>query len=355
MVTSRLSDRSRGILAALVAEYVETGEPVASATLVKRGGFGLSSATVRNVLASLEEQGHVYQPHTSAGRVPTDLGYRCYVDMLLETRRPGRSPGVEAQLLAQARNPSLMGEALTTVSHVLSEASHHVGFAVPPQADEVVFQRIDFVPLAETKVLVVVVMSGGQVSNKVVDIGERLQMSDLHQAANYLNEQFAGLSLGDVRTAVLSRMAEERTLYDALLSRALRLADSTFAGLSEPQVLFIEGAASLVEETEEGGRVSLGTLRTLLTMMEEKHRLVRLLTEYMEGPGLTVIIGTEHSAPDLREVSLVATTYNDGGRRGAIGVIGPTRMKYSRAISIVDSAGRAVTRLLQHGGWSQTP
>jgi heat-inducible transcriptional repressor len=355
MITSRLSERSRRILAALVAEYVETGEPVASATLVRRGGFGLSSATVRNVLSSLEEQGYVYQPHTSAGRVPTDLGYRCYVDMLLETRRPGRSPGMEAQLLAQAGSPTLMGDALTTVSHVLSEASHHVGFAVPPQSDEAAFQRIDFVPLSETKVLVVVVMRGGQVSNKVVDIGETLQMSDLYQAANYLNEQFAGLPLSAVRAAVVARMAEERTLYDALLSRALRLAEYTFTGLSEPQVLFIEGAASLVEETDEGGRVSLGTLRTLLTMIEEKHRLVRLLTEYMEGPGLMVIIGTEHSAPDLREVSLVATTYTDGDRLGAIGVIGPTRMKYSRAISIVDSAGRAVTRLLQQGAWSQTP
>jgi heat-inducible transcriptional repressor len=355
MITSRLSDRSRRILAALVAEYVETGEPVASATLVRRGGFGLSSATVRNVLSSLEEMGYVRQPHTSAGRVPTDLGYRCYVDLLLESRRPGRAPGVEAQLLAQAGGPGLMGDALTTVSHVLSEASHHMGFAVPPQSDEVAFQRIDFVPLAETKVLVVVVMRGGHVSNKVVDIGERLQLSDLYQAANYLNEQFAGMPLSEVRVAVVARMAEERTLYDSLLSRALRLAESSFAGLTEPQVLFIEGAASLVDASEEGGRVSLGTLSTLLRMIEEKHRLVRLLTEYMEGPGLTIIIGTEHSEPDLREVSLVATTYSDGDHLGAIGVIGPTRMKYSRAISIVDSAGRAVTRLLQHGGWGQTP
>ena len=180
-------------------------------------------------------------------------------------------------------------------------------------------------------------------------------MSDLHQAANYLNEQFAGLPLDDVRAAVLERMAEERTLYDALLSRALRLAESTFAGLSEPRVLFIEGAASLLEESEERRPVSLGTLRTLLQMIEEKHRLVRLLNEYMDGPGLTVVIGAEHTEPDLREVSLVASTYDDGDRRGAIGVIGPTRMRYSRAIAIVDSAGRAVSRLLQHGSWSQTP
>ena len=351
MPIPRLSDRSRRILAALVGEYVETGEPVASATIARLGGFGLSPATVRNVLAALEEQGYLYQPHTSAGRVPTDLGYRCYVDMLLESRRPGRAPSVEAQLLAHAPNPAQMGDALTTVSHVLSEQSHHIGFAVAPQGEDAAFQRIDFVPVSDTRVLVVVVMEGGQVSNKVVDIGETLQTSDLSQAANYLNEEFAGRPLSEVRASVAHRMVEERTLYDALLSRALRLASSTFAEMSRPRTLFIEGTASLADETAEGGLVSLGTLRTLLRMIEEKNRLVRLLTEYMEGPGLTVIIGTEHSEADLREVSLVASTYTDGDRMGAIGVIGPTRMKYSRAISIVDSAGRAVTRLLQQGGW----
>jgi heat-inducible transcriptional repressor len=343
------------MLAALVGEYVETGEPVASATLVKRGGFGVSSATVRNVLASLEEQGYVYQPHTSAGRVPTDLGYRCYVDMLMDGRRPGRAPGIEAQVLASAADTTLMNVALTRVSHLLSEASHHVGFAVSPDCDAAAFQQIDFVPLADTRILVVMVTRGGQVSNKVVDIGERLALGDLHQAANYLNDQFRGLPLSQVRAAVLERLAEERTLYDALLSRALRLAQSTFTGLAESSALFIEGAATLVEESEEGGRVSLGTLRTLLKMIEEKHRLVRLLTEYMEGPGLTVIIGTEHAAQDLREFSLVAASYTDGDRRGAIGVLGPTRMRYTRAIAIVDSAARAVSRLLQQGGWNQTP
>ena len=155
MHTSRLSDRSRRILAALVAKYVETGEPVASGTLVRGGGLDLSSATVRNVLTSLEEQGYVYQPHTSSGRVPTDLGYRCYVDMLLESRRPARVPGIEAQLLAHTGGTRLMNEALTTASHVLSEASHHVGFALAPAGEESAFQRVDFVPLADTRILVV--------------------------------------------------------------------------------------------------------------------------------------------------------------------------------------------------------
>jgi heat-inducible transcriptional repressor len=349
---SRLSERSRRILAALVSEYVETGEPVASQTLVARGALGVSSATVRNVLAALEEQGYLYQPHTSAGRVPTDLGYRCYVDTLLENRRPGRTSQVEAQLFAQTSRLPLMDEALTTITHLLSETSHHVGFAVVPGTEDSAFERIDFVPLAETKVLVVVVTRGSHVSNKVVDIGEHLTLDELHQAANYLNDQFAGRPLDDVRTIVLARLAEERTLYDALLSRALRLAQTTFDGIAAQHALFIEGAATLLEQSEGG--VSLATLRTLLKMIEEKNRLVRLLTEYMEGPGLTVVIGGEHTAPDLREFSLVTATYDAGDRRGSIGVLGPTRMRYSRAISVVDSAARAVTRLLQHGGLGRT-
>lgn len=348
MATSRLSERSRRILAALVSEYVETGEPVASQTLVTKGALGVSSATVRNVLAALEEQGYAYQPHTSAGRVPTDLGYRCFVDTLLENRRLGRAPNVEAQLLAHARRSPLVDDAMSTVTHVLSEASHHLGFAVVPESDTSAFERIDFVPIAESKILVIVVTRGGHVSNKVVDIGERLSLDDLHQAANYLNEQFAGRPLGEVRSVVIERLAEERTLYDALLSRALRLAQTTFEGMGAQPALFIEGAATLIEQTEGG--VSLGTLRTLLKMIEEKNRLVRLLTEYMEGPGLTVVIGGEHKNPDLREFSLVTTTYTAGDQRGSIGVLGPTRMRYSRAISVVESAARAVTRLMQQGG-----
>lgn len=348
MPIARLSDRSRQILAALVSEYVETGEPVASQAVVTRGGLGLSSATVRNVLAALEEQGYLYQPHTSAGRVPTDLGYRCYVDLLLESRRPGRAAQVEAQLLARASHVPLMDEALTVVTHLLSEASHHVGFAVTPDAEDAAFDQIDFVPLADRKVLVVVVRGGSNVSNKVIDIGERMTGDELRQAANYLNRHLAGRPLTEVRAIVMARLAEERTLYDVLLSRALRLAQTTFEETSTRHELFIEGAATLLEQGEGG--VSIGTLQTLLRMIEEKKRLVLLLTEYMEGPGVTVVIGGEHTVPDLREFSLVTATYEAGSRRGSIGVLGPTRMRYARAIAVVDGAARAVTRLLQQGG-----
>jgi heat-inducible transcriptional repressor len=266
--------------------------------------------------------------------------------MLLENRRPGRAAGLEAQLLAQTGSAPLMEAALTSATHVLSEASHHIAFALAPDTRRADFERIDFVPLEGTRILVVVVMRGGQITNKIVDIGERLPLEELHKAANYLNEEFAGSPLDEVRTGIVTRLAQERTLYDQLLSRALRLAQSTFEGMTTQQTLFIEGAASLIEETTEGV-VSLATLRTLLQMIEEKNRLLRILTEYIEGPGLTVVIGGEHSVPDLRQFSLVTASYTDGDRRGSVGLLGPTRMRYSRAISIVDSAARVITRLLQ--------
>jgi heat-inducible transcriptional repressor len=351
-----LSDRARRVLAALIREYVESGEPVASLTLARRGGFGLSSATLRHVLSELEADGFVHQPHTSAGRVPTDLGYRCYVDMLLQHRRTTRpAVAIEEQLRAQAGQVPLMDVVLANVSHVLSNASHHVGFAVAPDSDDAAFHQIDFVSLTGSKVLVVVVARGGQVSNKVIDIGEVLDPTDLRQAANYLSTEFGGLPLSTVRRRVLDELEQDRTLCDVLLTRALKLARSTFDDLRPQNPVFIEGASSLIDEPDEqANSVAIPTLRALIKMMEDKHRLLRILDEYIEGPGLTVVIGREHTAPDLRPFSLVACTFFDGARTGTVGVLGPTRMRYSRAISVVDSVALALSHVLGEGDWRRT-
>ena len=349
MGSFELSDRSRRLLATLIREYVETGEPVSSQILARKSGLGVSSATVRNVLAQLEEAGYVHQPHTSAGRVPTDRGYRFFVDLLLESRRPSRpTAAVEYQLRQQAERSPLFDDLLASVSHFVSRASRHVGFALADNSAGIL-QRIEFVPLGETRVLVVVVSSGNQVTQKSVDAGEPLKPEDLAQAANYLNREFAGLELGDVRDAVIERLQEERTLYDRLLARALRLANQTLELLPKHQAFFVDGASSLLDTTRsQEGAVSLATLRALLEMMEEKERLVHLLNEYIDGPGLTVVIGAEHAAPDLRSLSLVASTSMDGTTMRTVGVIGPTRMHYSRAISLVDGMAQAVSRVLRN-------
>ena len=345
MGSFELSDRPRRVLATLVREYIETGEPVSSQILARKSGLGVSPATVRNVLAQLEELGYVHQPHTSAGRVPTDRGYRVFVDLLLESRKPARPPfSVEDEIRAQAGRSPLIDDLLVSVSHVVSRAARYVGFALVDNHGGIL-QRIEFVALGGSRVLVVVVSRGNQITQKVVDAGEEVRPVDLVQAANYLNTEFAGLRLADVREAVLARLQQERSLYDELLRRALRLAQQTLETLPGQPSFHVEGAAALLDDADDS--VSRATLRALLEMMEEKERLVHLLNQYIDGPGLTVVIGAEHAAPDLRSFSLIASTAVDGHATRTIGVIGPTRMHYSRAITLVDGTTQAVARVLR--------
>jgi heat-inducible transcriptional repressor len=194
-------------------------------------------------------------------------------------------------------------------------------------------------------VLVVVVSTNGQVTQKAVELDEHLSSDDLAHAARYLNTEFAGLRLREVREQVLVRLHEARTLYDASLARSLRLAQASLGEVSGQPAFHVEGAASLLDD--DADRVSPSTLRALLEMMEQKERMVRLLTEYIDGPGLTVVIGTEHASPDLRPFSLVASTTIDAGAIRTVGVIGPTRMLYSRAIALVDGATQVVSRALR--------
>jgi heat-inducible transcriptional repressor len=345
---AELTDRQRRILARLVSEYIEQGEPISSGWLADHSALGLSPATVRNILARLNEQGLIRQPHTSAGRVPTDAGYRIYVDFLLEARKPRRpAPEVEARL----RQAGTVGDLLENVSHELSRASHQVGFALATSSPSARLRHIEFVPLDGLRVLVIAVSTASQVTHKVVDTEERCDATMLAAAANYINAEFAGLTLHEVRTAIVERMRQERVLYDALAARALRLAQT---GLDQPEAesdtLHVQGASYLFDELMGGPvdrEVTLDTLRALFRMIEEKHQLVQLLTDYMDASGLTIVIGAEHSTPNLRPFSVVASSFRDGGRTGTVGVIGPTRMRYQRAISAVDSLSAAVTRVLE--------
>jgi heat-inducible transcriptional repressor len=336
-------DRSQRLLAALVRAYIASGEPVASSYLVNAAGLGVSSATVRNILSQLEEEGYVQQPHTSAGRIPTDRGYRFFVDLLLESRRSGRAVNaVEARLRRESPG-RLIDSVLPQVSHVLSQVARTIGFAVGPAHESAVFDRVEFVPISGARVLVVIVALGGHVVQKVIDTGEPLTADELRQASNYLNAEFSGLPLHRAREAVVERLSEERTLYDELVARAIRLATSTFSDLPDTRTVYIDGTSSMLGD-DTG--LTVATLQTLLHMIEEKQQLVRLLNAYIDGPGLTVVIGAEHLDASLRPFSLIASPFNDGTSTGTVGVIGPTRMRYSRAIAAVDGAAQAVSRVL---------
>ena len=342
-MTQDTIDRSKRVLAALIREYITSGEPVASSLLVTAAGLGVSSATVRNILARLEDEGFVQQPHTSAGRIPTDRGYRFYVDLLLESKRSTRTSSAVEARLRRDRSGQPPDSLFSQASHVVSQASRLIGFALRPAQETAVFDRVEFIPLGTERVLVVIVARGGQVLQKFIDVSEPLGQDELRQAASYLNAEFAGMPLAHAREAVLERIDEERLLYDALFARAMRLATSTFTNLSVDRMLYVEGASLL----GDAQGITLGTLQVLLQMIEEKQRLVRLLNEYIDGPGLTVVIGAEHPDPNLRSFSLVVSTYQDAAGTGTIGVIGPTRMHYSRAIAVVDGTAQAVSRMLK--------
>jgi heat-inducible transcriptional repressor len=338
-----LPERDRRILGVLVQGYIDDGEPISSLWLADRG-FGVSSATLRNVLSRLEEQGYVRQPHTSAGRVPTDLGYRCYVDQLLAERRSSRpAPQVEARL----RRAGSVDDLLSHASQEVARASQQLSFAIAPGGESATLEHLEFVSLDGGKILVVVVSTGGHVAHKVISPAEPHDQPELQQAANYLNSEFKGHSLIVIRQAVMQRLREERNLYDELMARALRLANTTFADLASEPAVFIQGRTLLLEDVGgESPDVTLETLRTLLRMIEEKARLIQLLDDYISGESVTVVIGSEHHWPDLQRFSLIACRYSDGHGTGAVGVIGPTRMRYSRAINAVEGLSRAISRMV---------
>lgn len=348
-MSTDLTERQRRILARLVSDYIEQGEPVSSSWLAEHSGLGLSSATVRHILARLEESGLVRQPHTSAGRVPTDAGYRLYVDSLLHARRRLKAPG---DLETRLRRSGTVGDLLENASQELARASHQVAFAVATSSPTVRLRHVDFVPLDSQRVLVVVVATGHQITHKVVETSEPYDLAALQQAAHYINAEFTGLTILEAREALVARLREERTLYDALLARALRMAQSGLDEVTPEETVFVQGASFLFDSVGAIDReqVTMETLRALFRLLEEKHRLVDLLTSYIEADGLTVVIGSEHSTPDMHPFSLVASSFNDGSRTGTVGVIGPTRMRYQRAISIVDGISQTVTRVLNHEG-----
>jgi len=267
------------------------------------------------------------------------------VNLLLDSRVTTNAvEDIEARL----RQAGTVGDVLSNVSHELSRASNNLGFAMLPHVDWT-FRHIEFVPLESTKILVVVEADGDRVEHRIVDLGERVPPCELEQGAHYLTAEFAGQPLRNVRATVSEQLRQQRMLYNKLLSRALRLASSTLEDIVPRDRLFLEGAGFLLNDVtvdDDEDRVQFSTLRAMLSMIERKDKLVRLLNEYIEGRGLMVVIGTEHTSPDMQDFSLIMSTYVDGNRTGSVGVIGPRRMRYLRTIAAVDSMALAVSRVL---------
>jgi heat-inducible transcriptional repressor len=344
MSISTLDARSRDVLKTLIQIHVLTGEPVGSESLSRAMGRALSPATLRNIMAELERLGYLDHPHTSAGRMPTDEGYRFYVDALLRHTPlpPGAAAAIESELRPQDGSTQ---QVLENASHVLSRLSRQVGFVLAPDLGRATFRHIDLVRLPPPRVLVVMVSHAALVTSKVIELEEALSPETLQACANYLNAHFAGMTLSAIRAHLLELMREEKALYDSLLRSVLSVGERAFAAEEEGGRVFIDGTANMLESA---GIEDLDRMRVLFKTFEERSRLVKILNACLSGDGLRIVIGHENPDPDLRDLSLVATSCMlDGEADLGLGVMGSTRMEYARVIALVDQVARSASRVLR--------
>jgi heat-inducible transcriptional repressor len=339
-----LDERRREVLRTLIQVHIETGEPVGSESLSRTLNRALSPATLRNIMADLEAMGYLDHPHTSAGRVPTDDGYRFYVDSLMDAvpLPPGEAAAI-ASALGGGDTPAAL--VMERASQVLSRLSRYVGFVLAPDIAQTSFRHLDLVPLAHPRVLVVMVSATGLVTEKVIEVEERLDPSELQACANYLNAHFPGMTLAAIRSRLLEMMREEKALYDSLQKRVLAVAEQAFGPPAAEASVYLDGASNMLSRAAVE---DLERMRTLFRTFEEKERLVRILNACLAGDGIRVFIGHENLDPDLRGLSLVAAPCSVGGDTGwGLGVLGSTRMEYAHVVPLVDHVARALAGALR--------
>jgi heat-inducible transcriptional repressor len=336
--SSGIGKREREILTAIVETYISTGEPVGSRTVARSNRESLSPASIRNVMSDLADAGFLEQPHTSSGRVPTAQAYRYYANQLTGEAR--LAPEQESLIQANLQGLNDVEEFMERTSHVLSLISHGVGVTVsssPGQRNAL--EHVYFQRLADKKVLAVVVMRNGLVRDRVLRLSDDLTVSDLEVAANYINQNFRGWEMNAVRTEIARRVQQERDEYDRLMRSIAELyAQGALAAEAAPQSVFVEGAANLVISEQDNER-----LKQLLETLEEKQRIVNLLSAYLDArqEAVRVVVGLEDTVPHLNNFVLIgAPTRIDDEVMGSLAVIGPTRMDYEHTITAVSYIAR---------------
>lgn len=337
-----LSKREENILHAVVNEYISTGEPVGSRTLAKKYCLDLSSASIRNVMADIEELGYLSQPHTSAGRIPSDKGLRYYVDRILEARKLTKEERTRIERRYQPQDLEII-DVMKETSGLLSRFSRYAGIIVAPKFGNVIFKHIEFVKLRKNQVLTIFVSKAGIIQNKVVKTEEELSQDELYKFTRYLNEILTDLSLKEVRQKIIAEMKKEKNIYDRLLSRALKLSQETFSSDMEEDV-YIDGIFNIFDWPEFGDTEKL---KAIFSAFEEKSMLVKLLDQIIQAEGIQVSIGTENQFQEMQSCSIVASPYTWGECTfGTLGVIGPTRMNYCDIVPVVDYIAKMVGRIM---------
>lgn len=328
-----LDDRAKLLLKSLVERYIADGQPVGSRTLSKASGLELSPATIRNVMSDLEELGLIASPHTSAGRIPTARGYRLFVDTMLTAQRQ--------ELHAPSLQPDQPQKVIANAANLLSNLSHFVGVVMAPKRSSV-FRHIEFLRLSEKRLLVIIVSPEGDVQNRVLFTEVDYSQSQLVETANYLNANFAGMAIEQVRARVQQELVKLQGEIAALMQAAVQVSSEA---LAQEDNVVISGERNLLSVSDFSN--DMGHLRRAFELFEQKSQLMRLLDVSSQAEGVRIYIGGESQIVPMQELSVVSAPYEvDGQVVGTLGVIGPTRMPYDRMIQIVDITARLVGNAL---------
>ncbi len=340
---SILDERLKKILWAIIQSHIDLNVPIGSFLVTKRFPIGLSSATIRNIMAKLEEMGYIIQPHTSAGRVPTKKGYRFYVNKLMEEQTLFIKPTICHELPNKLRiikqdNDILIKEA----AKALSSFSHYLAIVIPPRIEDIVLKRIKFIKYEKKKVLTVLISNDGTVKNRIIEMDKVHTQKQLDDAAYYLNNRFSGLTIKKVREKLAYQLHKEKTFFDELVTDLLMICkDVTTSEADNFSLNALSGTSNLPDFA------TIKQTKAILKAIEEKHFILKLLNQISGSHGTQVFVGMENILPAMKELSMVISTYtNNRNASGTIGIIGPTRMNYRKLIPIVDHTAKALTQIL---------
>lgn len=341
-------ERSRKVLRAIVQSYIENPDPVGSRYVTKKYEFGVSPATIRNIMADLEDMGYLMQPHTSAGRVPTDLGYRFFVEALL-SERTSECLSFSDEIYSRLKHISDdLDGLLRETTKVISSFSHYLAVASLPTIRNSVFHKIEFISYKDDQIVIVLFTDEGLIRHKVVKNDLALKRSDLQRVVSYLNSRFRGVSVSDVRKQLVEEMKHQKDDFDFLISKAMEMCCSSLPPTGEN--VFISGLKEVVNLPDFA---DVEKIKELSGAIEDKHTIIKLLDRIIDGEeeGVHVVIGSENSSKNLRDLSMVASTYKECGMSvGVVGIIGPTRMDYRNAIAAVSAAATFISGVLTGDG-----
>ncbi|MCI0468574.1 MAG: heat-inducible transcriptional repressor HrcA [Nitrospirae bacterium] len=361
MTREYMDERSRQVLCAIVESFIGKPEPVGSRLVTKKYSIGFSSATIRNIMADLEDEGLISQPYTSAGRIPTDMGYRFYVDSIFD-REQNRlfaadyKKGVDVQQyydetlgelickfakeLAKIKND--MNSMFFETTNLLASMSNYIGVAIPPRPEEITFKRLDLIRYKEDCAVAVLQTDEGVVKSRIVKLDLGQNQNDLNRIAAYLNSEFSGLAVSEIKETLLKKFKQEKAAWDKLITRAIRICEQTINFSSED--IFVSGLYDVMNLPDF---TDISRMREMARTIKDKHLILQLLSALLHSEGVKVMIGKENSMEEFKNVSIVASTYKDKDKpMGIIALIGPTRMDYSKAIYVVDKLATCISRAL---------